>query len=60
MVEEEEHDLTVSANNLDVVFLACTCGWRMDRPGEWPDQYGPWSVREIVGLANSHLTAAMA
>lgn len=60
MVEEEEHDLTVSASNTDIVHLECTCGWSMGRPngGEMFGEYAPWSVREIVGLANSHLTAA--
>ena len=52
----ENHAITVHCNNLDVVSLECACGWQMDRPGEWPDQYDPWPVREIVNLSNRHLT----
>ena len=53
----EAHNLAVSASDQEIVYLECSCGWLISRPGTGSDQYAPWSMREIVDISNSHLTA---
>jgi hypothetical protein len=48
---DEEHTLTISAHNTDVVHLDCTCGWHMMRPGSSPEVFHPWPVKEIVAVS---------
>jgi len=55
---DEPHNMSVTASEEDVVYIECSCGWLVARPGSGSDRMAPWSVREIVNISNSHLTAA--
>jgi len=48
---DELHEIEVYADNAEKVSLQCTCGWDMQAESMLP-------MRQLVGYANSHLTAA--
>jgi hypothetical protein len=49
---DEQHDMAIMSVDKGTLVLYCSCTWTMQHPGlEWP-------VTDLVGKANSHLTAA--